>query len=47
MQYEIELTDTFGTIAFKFICIIFFFNQMIMVWKPGTVWHLFITADSL
>ena len=47
MQYEIELMYTFGLIAFKSICIIFSFTILIMMWKPGTGQHFFITANSL
>ena len=47
MQYEIELMYTFGIIAFKFICIIFSFIHMIMIWKPGTGRQFIITANSL
>ena len=36
----------FGIIAFKFICILFFY-QMIIMWKPGNGRHFFITANSL
>ena len=46
MQYEIELMYTFEPIAFKFICMIFFY-QMIMIWKIGIGQHFLITANSL
>ena len=44
---DIELMHKFEIIAFKFICILFSFTILIMMWKTGTGQHFFITANSL